>query len=384
MSTVQPVKSCSYADTSVFQEYHDPSTHILFTVIFGIYACVFIYYAITRRPKIEYVLMIIFAVLEVGAFTLRIYGEIIDGMIMFIVYSCAIVPSITVMYLMYARWCKIANGYYQQKSYDMGMYNPVFIAFAIVLFIGFIIANVWVPTYMWVVYLAMVLAIWIVAIVALIRHRRNVPLQREKVIVLSQLKRRFNVKPVVTSWKQLDNMMVLLIVCMTVLLVKQIFLTISFALIPVFFLSPFYYVFSVLPDLAFCTMLASPESIQLFEQSRHIPEARAEMEERFNEEPGALKAGPTPLHAAAVQGPALQSQVAPVAPIEPIAPTDYPAASYPVANYPAANYPVTDYPLVANPGQAPPTTEPQQVLGHQVISIPHDAHAHQPHLPSAY
>lgn len=172
---------------------------------------------------------------------------------------------------------QIADRYYDTKMFDLGMRHPAFPVCFLVLIIALVIAGVWIPTIMWVVYLALFFAIWVTTIVALIRHRRHRPPTRERTIAMSQMEGKYNMTPLVTSHKTLDNMMVMLVVLSTIMLVKTIFLTISFVLVLLFFITPFYYVFCILEDLAFCIILSSPETVMLFEPSRHMPEARSEM-----------------------------------------------------------------------------------------------------------
>lgn len=95
-------KETCYENT--FTAYHDPNTHILLTIIFGIFTLVFFYYFVTRRPKAEYFFLVAFSALETGAFVLRVYGEFVYSSIGLMVYSAAIAMSLCVMYMLYARW----------------------------------------------------------------------------------------------------------------------------------------------------------------------------------------------------------------------------------------------------------------------------------------
>ncbi|WFC96503.1 sporulation protein rmd1 [Malassezia brasiliensis] len=252
MSTDHSPFRHKYCWDETFTAYHDPNTHILLTAIFGIFTLVFIYYLLTRRPKTEYALLVVFGGLEVGSFVMRIYGDIIDAIIGMIIYSAAIAISLCLVYSLYARWTMIADHYYGERIFNLVMFHPAFPTIFLLLMIGLIIAGIWVSSIMWVVFLAFYLAIWITTIVALIRH-------------------------LVTSHKMLDNMMVILVVLTTVMLVKTIFLTISFVLVILYFITPFYYVFCLLEDFAFFIILLSPEAVQLFEPSRHVPELRNEV-----------------------------------------------------------------------------------------------------------
>ena len=278
MSTDHSPFRHKYCWDETFTAYHDPNTHILLTAIFGIFTLVFMYYLLTRRPKTEYALLVIFGGLEVGSFVMRIYGDIIDALIGIIIYSAAVAVSLCIIYSLYARWTLIADHYYGERIFNLVMFKPAFPTLFVLLVIGLIIASVWVPSIMWVVFLAMYLAIWVTTIVALIRHRRRKPAQYEKAVVLSLMDPAHrNSVPVVTSHKMLDNMMVILVVLSSVMLVKTIFLTISFVLVILYFVTPFYYVFCLLEDFAFFIILLSPEAVQLFEPSRHVPELRNEV-----------------------------------------------------------------------------------------------------------
>lgn len=278
MSTDHSPFRHKYCWDETFTAYHDPNTHILLTAIFGIFTLVFIYYLLTRRPKTEYALLVIFCGLEVGSFVMRIYGDIIDALIGIIIYSAAIAVSLCIVYSLYARWTMIADHYYGERIFNLVMFHPAFPTLFVLLMIGLIIAGVWVPSIMWVVFLALYLGMWITTIIALIRHRRRKPAQHEKAVVLSLMDQAHrNSVPVVTSHKMLDNMMVILVVLSTVMLVKTIFLTISFVLVILYFVTPFYYVFCLLEDFAFFIILLSPEAVQLFEPSRHVPELRNEV-----------------------------------------------------------------------------------------------------------
>lgn len=140
--------------------------------------------------------------------------------------------------------------------------------------IALVIGGVFVPTVMWVVFLALYFAIWVTCLVALFRHRRHRPAQRERTVALKQLTGPFNLTPWVTSHKQLDNMMVMMVVVNSIMLLKMIFLTVSFVMVLLYFITPLYYVFCVLEDLAFVVILANPNAVTFFEPSRHRPEAR--------------------------------------------------------------------------------------------------------------
>lgn len=261
-----------------FTAYHDPNVHILLTCIYGIFALVFVYYFCMRRPKAEYFFLLAFCALEVGAFALRIYGEIIDGSIGMIIYSAAMAMSVCVMYMLYARWTQIADRYHGSKIFNLAMFHPAFITLSAIVIIILVIAGIWVPSVMWVLYLVLFFAIWVTTIATLIRHRLLRPAEKERTIVLSQMEGSFyNVTPLVTSHKTLDNMMVMLVVLSTIMFIKSIFLTVAFALVLLYFIAPLYYVFCMLEDLAFVVILSSPEAVQLFEPSRHRPELRQEI-----------------------------------------------------------------------------------------------------------
>lgn len=45
-----------------FYGYHDPNVHVLLILVFGIFALVFLYYLIRRRPRSEYGLMFLWCV----------------------------------------------------------------------------------------------------------------------------------------------------------------------------------------------------------------------------------------------------------------------------------------------------------------------------------
>ncbi|WFD44486.1 hypothetical protein MPSI1_003154 [Malassezia psittaci] len=282
-----------------FTAYHDPNTEILMTCIFGIFALVFFYYFLTRRPKFEYFLLLVFCALEVGSFVMRIYGVISDAIIGMIVYTAGVAFSLCVLYSLYARWTKIADQYHGRRIFNLVMFHPAFPILFAILIICTIIAGVWVPTIMWVVFLALTLALWVTCLVALIRHRRHRPQDREKTIVMSQMDSQFkNTTPIVTSHKTLDNMMVMLVVLTTIVLVKTIYLTIAFVLVLLWFVTPFFYIFCLLEDFAYIIILISPEAVQLFEPTRHVPEMRSEigqgknndfsLSQRYGGEQGAL------------------------------------------------------------------------------------------------
>lgn len=216
---------------------------------------------------------------------LRIYADIHDAFLGIIVYSAAIAVSLYVVYSLYFRWCEIADRYYDTRMFYRAKLGQVgMIVFAIVL-LCLVVAGIWVASTVWVVYLALFVVFWIMVIVTLIVHRRHRPPMRDVPIVLSLAERKHKMVQVVTSHHQLDNMMVLLIVIASVLVVKSIFLLLCFILIPLFFITPFYYVFCVIPDLAFVMLMANSESLPLFETSRHVPEMRKEIMERENGAP---------------------------------------------------------------------------------------------------
>jgi len=142
---------------------------------------------------------------------------------------------------------------------------------------GLLIAGIWVASTIWVVYLALILVMWLTSNVYLVIHRRMKPSMEERTIVMSTMESKLGYAPLVTSHKQLDNMLVFMIVLLTVELVKTIFLTVCFVLIPLFFITPLYYIFAIIPDLAYVVLLANSETMPLFEHGRHVPEVRAEV-----------------------------------------------------------------------------------------------------------
>lgn len=261
----------------VFDAYHDPSVHVFLSIVFGIFGLVFVYYAIVRRPKIEYFLLFAVCALQVGAFILRIYSDITDAFIALMVYSAAIAVAVGVMYSMLVRWTWIADKYYGKRVFDRGYGNNMVIGAVSVVLVGLLIAGIWVASTIWVVYLALILVMWLTSNVYLGIHRRMKPPMEERTIVMSTMERRLGYAPLVTSHRQLDNMLVFMIVLLTVELVKTIFLTVCFVLIPLFFITPLYYIFAIIPDLAYVVLLANSETLPLFEHGRHVPEVRAEV-----------------------------------------------------------------------------------------------------------
>ena len=261
----------------VFDAYHDPSVHIFLSIVFGIFGLVFLYYAIARRPRFEYFLLFAVCALQVGAYILRIYSDITDAFIALMVYSAAIAVAVGVMYSMLVRWTWIADRYYGKRVFDRGYGNNVVIGVVSVVLAGLLVAGIWVASTIWVVYLALILVMWLTSNVYLGIHRRMKPSMEERTIVMSTMESRLGYAPLVTSHKQLDNMLVFMIVLLTVELVKTIFLTVCFVLIPLFFITPLYYIFSIIPDLAYVVLLANSETMPLFEHGRHVPEVRAEV-----------------------------------------------------------------------------------------------------------
>lgn len=47
---------------NVFRAYHDPNVHIFLSAVFGVFAVVFFYYTVTRRPKWEYFWLMVFSI----------------------------------------------------------------------------------------------------------------------------------------------------------------------------------------------------------------------------------------------------------------------------------------------------------------------------------
>ncbi|KAL4400578.1 hypothetical protein ACI68E_001896 [Malassezia pachydermatis] len=264
----------------VYKAYHDPSVHIFLTIVFGIFTLVFLYYLCVRRPKFEYAMMLIFCALQVGAFAMRIYSDIQDAFIGIMVYSAAISISLGVMYSLYVRWTKIADKYFGTKMFDRGFGSYIAIAIITIIVLALIVASVWVASTIWVVFLVLFAILWVGSIVTLIIHQRHRPPTREVPIVMSLMDRVYNLPPIATSHQQLYNMQVFIIVLNTILLVKQIFLTICFVLVPLFFITPLYYIFCIIPDLAFAVMISNSEALPLFEPARHMPSVRTEILER--------------------------------------------------------------------------------------------------------
>ena len=208
----------------VFDAYHDPSVHIFLSIVFGIFGLVFLYYAIARRPRFEYFLLFAVCALQVGAFILRIYSDITDAFIALMVYSAAIAVAVGVMYSMLVRWTWIADRYYGKRVFDRGYGNNVVIGVVSVVLAGLLVAGIWVASTIWVVYLALILVMWLTSNVYLGIHRRMKPSMEERTIVMSTMESGLGYAPLVTSHKQLDNMLVFMIVLLTVELVKTIFL----------------------------------------------------------------------------------------------------------------------------------------------------------------
>lgn len=147
-----------------------------------------------------------------------------------------------------------------------------------ILFLGFIVVSVWVSSIMWIVDLALFVVLWIMLIVALVRHRLNSPSQPERTIYMSMVEKKYNLVQVATSHKLLDSMAVFLVVISSIQIVKLIFLVVCYVFIPLFFIAPLYYIFCITPDLAFAICLANTETVTLFEPSRHVPSARNEIQ----------------------------------------------------------------------------------------------------------
>lgn len=358
---------------NTFTAYHDPNVHILLTAIFGIFTLVFFYYFVTRRPKAEYFFLVLFCALETGAFVVRIYGEIVIAMIGLIIASAAIAISLCVVYMLYARWTEIADRYYGEKKFNLVMFHPAFPTVFLILIIGLIIAGIWIPSIMWVVFLAMYFAIWVTTIVALIRHRRHRPSHPERTIVMSQRDGDYNTTPIVTSHKLLDNMMVMLVVLNSIMLVKTIFLTVAFGLVLLYFIAPLYYVFDVLEDLAFVVILASPQAVQLFEPRRHVPEMRNEVakEDAFNPLPPSNHHYGQPDMMSAPY--ANQSSTMPQ-------PASNPNMSAPYADQSATMPQPASNPNMSAPYANQSATMPQPAGNHSAITMPNEAEANRPVL----
>ncbi|WFD30585.1 hypothetical protein MSPP1_001606 [Malassezia sp. CBS 17886] len=360
MSTALDTGLWPNCSVDVFKAYHDPSVHIMLSVIFGIFFLVFAWYAIAHRPKIEYSFMAAFCALELAAFVIRINFDFIDFGIALIVYTAAVAVSVCVMYLLYGRWSVIADQYYDKRKFNLCMHNPIFLSIFFLAMLGTVIAGIWVPTIMWVVFLALFISIWVTTLVALVQLRWRRPAERERVYFFNQSERKFGLIPLSTTHRHLDNMLVVLIVLNSILLVKAIFLLVAFVLVFLFLISPLYYVFAIIPDLALCVILASPEVMPLYEPSRYESGARenAEVSERADSVPTAIS---THGGAGAQQAPVPTGTYA----------SEEPYAS-PLQTDASTAQPVVDETYRGNADMRPVTSDVAPVMeGGQPVLVPH-------------
>lgn len=216
--------------------------------------------------------------MEVASFVLRLYSDINYAFIGIMVYTVAITLSLYIVYSLHVRWTHIADNYYDKNMFYKGWGGKIASPILTILFLGFIVVSVWVSSIMWIVDLALFVVLWIMLIVALVRHRLNSPSQPERTIYMSMVEKKYNLVQVATSHKLLDSMAVFLVVISSIQIVKLIFLVVCYVFIPLFFIAPLYYIFCITPDLAFAICLANTETVTLFEPSRHVPSARNEIQ----------------------------------------------------------------------------------------------------------
>jgi len=211
------------------------------------------------------------------------------------VYTIAITLSLYIVYSLHVRWTHIADNYYGQNWFYKGWGGNIANSIMIILFLGFIVISVWISSVMWLINFALYVILWIMLIVALVRHRLLKPSYEEKTIFMNLMEKRYNLVQIATSHKLLDNMAVFLVVTAAIQIVKLIFLVLCYVFLPLFFIAPLYYMFCITPDLAFAIFLANTETVTLFEPSRHVPSAR-------NDIAGDVNAGASPQYSSYMPG----------------------------------------------------------------------------------
>lgn len=212
--------------------------------------------------------------MQVASFVLRLYSDINYAFIGIMTYTVAITLSLYIMYSLHVRWTRIADTYYGQNWFYKGWGGITASVILTIIFLGCIVISVWVSSIMWLIAFALYFILWIMMIVALVRHRRHTPSHTEKTIYMSMMEKKYNLVQIATSHKLIDNMAVFLVVTAAIQIVKLIFLVLCYVFIPLFFIAPLYYMFCITPDLAFAIFLANTETVTLFEPSRHVPSAR--------------------------------------------------------------------------------------------------------------
>lgn len=241
-----------------------------FVVIFGVLFCVSLWYLCKRRPKFEYALMTTFCALEAVYFGYMMRFYFSYGAIWGI-HAAANSVALGLFYSLYVRWTWIADKFYGKKTFDRGFGNLAAQIIVPLIMIACIVAAVWGYLWIWIVFMLFVFVLWVIALVDLTKHRKSPSSRQRRTIILSAEDWKYGSSPYVTSHGQLDRMLVLLIVVMTIVLGKNVAEFVGFICLTWYFASPVHFYLSIVPEIAFAVILASPEALAMFEPERHLP-----------------------------------------------------------------------------------------------------------------
>ncbi|WFC94740.1 hypothetical protein MBRA1_001374 [Malassezia brasiliensis] len=235
---------------------------VSFASIFGILSLVIAYYIYRRRAKLEYGFLLLFTLLEFIGLAVGFDGY---QNVMLIMYSVAIS----------AQLIRLANLCYEKRAFSLLVYHPAFIA----LVVGTALAMVGIAGwgkywYTWMVFLVFFLGLWFAVVFALGRNYRLKSQFLSGAVTSEHLEGQWSKRPMPVSHKQLNTMIIILAVIVSLLTIKCVFLIVvgaSWQTGTVYdFSVEVFQVLCVLPDLALTVVLCTYGTLDLYAISQYI------------------------------------------------------------------------------------------------------------------